>query len=178
MTTGLRHHYHPHGAAADIFRSRAPEVLLSGPAGTGKSRAALEKLHAMMLANPGARGLIVRKTLVSLGSTGLVTWREKVAAESIAAGHVQWYGVTTLERTLARALTEVVIRLDLSDDDAITPEATMQVIEPVAVLLQDLSEQDRQALADLIHQLAHQETDPERQLTAWEAPATLGLLPE
>lgn len=30
-----------------------------------QSRAALEKLHAMMLATPGARGLIVRKTLVS-----------------------------------------------------------------------------------------------------------------
>ncbi|MBF8193117.1 hypothetical protein ITP53_47110 [Nonomuraea sp. K274] len=78
--------------------------------------------------------------------------------------------MTPLERTLAKALTEVVIRLDLSDDDAITPEATMQVIEPVAVLLQDLSEQDRQALADLINQFAHQETDPERQLTTWERP--------
>ncbi|MEV0389198.1 hypothetical protein [Nonomuraea sp. NPDC050643] len=43
-------------------------------------------------------------------------------------------------------------------------------------LLQDLSEQDRQALADLINQFAHQETDPERQLTAWEAPETLDLL--
>ncbi|MFI7708491.1 hypothetical protein [Nonomuraea sp. NPDC049480] len=49
--------------------------------------------------------------------------------------------MTPLERTLARALTEVVIRLDLSDDDAITPAATMQVLQPVAVLLQDLSEQ-------------------------------------
>ncbi|MEV1179111.1 hypothetical protein, partial [Nonomuraea sp. NPDC049784] len=38
-----------------------------------------------------------------------------------------------------------VIRLDLSDDTAITPAATMQVSEPVAVLLQDLSEQDGQA---------------------------------
>ncbi len=66
--------------------------------------------------------------------------------------------MTPLERTLARALTEIVIRLDLSDDDAITPAATMQVIEPVAVLLQDLSEQDRQALTDLINQFAHQET--------------------
>lgn len=84
--------------------------------------------------------------------------------------------MTPLERTLARALTEVVIRLDLSDDNAITPEATMQVIEPVAALLQELSEQDRQALADLIHQLSQQETDPERQLTAWETPETLGLL--
>ncbi|MFI6743140.1 hypothetical protein ACIBI9_60520 [Nonomuraea sp. NPDC050451] len=84
--------------------------------------------------------------------------------------------MTPLERTLAKALNEVVIRLDLSDDDAITPEATMEVMEPVAVLLQDLSEQDRQALADLINQFAHQETDPDRHLTAWETPETLGLL--
>ncbi|TMR90886.1 hypothetical protein [Nonomuraea basaltis] len=84
--------------------------------------------------------------------------------------------MTPLERTLAKALTEVVIRLDLSDDDAITPAATMQVIEPVSLLLQDLSEQDRQALADLINQFAQQETDPERQLTVIEAPETLGLL--
>lgn len=102
MTTALRHHYRPRGAAAEVFASRAPEVLLSGPAGTGKSRAALEKLHAMMLATPGARGLIVRKTLVSLGSTGLVTWREKVAAESIAAGHVVWYGGSQQEAAAYR----------------------------------------------------------------------------
>ncbi|MFI7134400.1 hypothetical protein ACIBQ1_52645 [Nonomuraea sp. NPDC050153] len=53
----------------------------------------------------------------------------------------------------------------------------MQVIEPVAVILQEFSEQDRQALADLINRFAHQEIDPERHLTAWEAPETLGLLP-
>ena len=65
---------------SEVFASRGPEVLLSGPAGTGKSRAAL---HTMMLANPGARGLIIRKTLASLGSMGLVTWREKVAANRL-----------------------------------------------------------------------------------------------
>jgi phage terminase large subunit len=102
VTAALRHAYRPRGAAAEVFACRAPEVLLSGPAGTGKSRAALEKLHAMMLANPGARGLIVRKTLVSLGSTGLVTWREKVAAESIAAGHVVWYGGSQQEAAAYR----------------------------------------------------------------------------
>ncbi|MFI9597873.1 hypothetical protein [Nonomuraea sp. NPDC052265] len=84
--------------------------------------------------------------------------------------------LTPLERTLAIALTEVVIRLDLSDDDAIRPAATMQVIGPVAVLLQDLSEHDRRTLADLINQFAQQEADPERRLTAWEAPEPLGLL--
>ncbi|MCA2226106.1 hypothetical protein [Nonomuraea aurantiaca] len=78
--------------------------------------------------------------------------------------------------TLAKALTDVVVRLDLSDDDAITPEATMEVLEPVIALLQDLSEEDRQALAELINQCAQEETDPERQLTAWETPETLGLL--
>ncbi|MET8008223.1 hypothetical protein [Nonomuraea glycinis] len=84
--------------------------------------------------------------------------------------------MTPLERALAKALTEVVIRLDLSDDDAITPEATMEVLQPVIALLQDLPKQDRQALADLINKIAQQETDPDRQLTAWETPETLGLL--
>ncbi|MDP4503160.1 hypothetical protein [Nonomuraea turcica] len=43
-------------------------------------------------------------------------------------------------------------------------------------LLQDLPGQDWQALAELINQFAQEETTPERQLTAWEAPETLGLL--
>ncbi|TDD02961.1 hypothetical protein E1292_22290 [Nonomuraea deserti] len=84
--------------------------------------------------------------------------------------------MTPLERTLAKALTEVVIRLDGGDDDAITPTAAMEVLKPVIALLQDLPEQDRQVLADLINQCAQQETDPERRLTAWETPETLGLL--
>jgi hypothetical protein len=65
-------------------------------------------------------------------------------------------------------------QLDL--DDALTPETAMQVLDPVIALLQDLTEPDRQALAELINQCAHQETDPERHLTAWETPQTLGLL--
>jgi phage terminase large subunit len=88
--------------AAALFDCRAPEVLLSGPAGTGKSRACLEKLHLMALINPGLRGLIVRKTAVSLGSTGLVTFREHVAKESIAAGDVVWYGGSPQEAAAYR----------------------------------------------------------------------------
>lgn len=68
------------------------EILLSGPAGTGKSRACLEKLHVMALKYPGMRGLIVRKTLASLGSTALVTWREKVAAVALDTGVLSFYG--------------------------------------------------------------------------------------
>ncbi|MFI1472046.1 phage terminase large subunit [Streptomyces wuyuanensis] len=93
MTTEtLSHVFEPHGTATDLFHCRDAEVLMSGPAGTGKSRACLEKLHMMALANPRMRGLIVRKTLASLGSTALVTWREHVAKEALEAGVVKWYG--------------------------------------------------------------------------------------
>lgn len=92
MTTPtLEHRYAPAGSALDLFKSKDPEVLLSGSAGTGKSRACLEKLHVMCLRYPGMRGLILRKTAVSLTSTGLVTFREIVAREAIAAGEVRFY---------------------------------------------------------------------------------------
>ena len=85
-------HRYEAGSARELWHCRAPEVLLSGPAGTGKSRACLEKLHTMALRNPGMRALICRKTAVSLGSTALVTYREHVAAEALASGEVKWYG--------------------------------------------------------------------------------------
>jgi len=102
MQTSLRHHYKPVGAALAAFKCKDDEVLLSGPAGTGKSRAALEKLHLMALKNPGMRGLMVRKTLTSLTSTGLVTYREAVALESIEVGHVTWYGGSSQEAACYR----------------------------------------------------------------------------
>jgi PBSX family phage terminase large subunit len=91
-TPALVRRYEPHGSALEVFRRREPEVLMSGPAGTGKSRACLEKVHAMCLKNPGMRALAVRKTGKSLASTGLVTFREHVAEASIKAGHVKWFG--------------------------------------------------------------------------------------
>ena len=71
-------HYAPRGAAAQVLASTAPEVVISGPAGTGKSRACLEKLNFCALAYPGMRGLIVRKTRESLTETGLVTFERDV----------------------------------------------------------------------------------------------------
>lgn len=70
--------YEPVGAALSVFYSRAPELLMSGAAGTGKSRAILEKLHFCASKWPGMRGLIVRKTRASLSESGLVTFEEKV----------------------------------------------------------------------------------------------------
>src|SRR5258705_5619498 len=86
------HRYQPHGTCVELFKYRGDEVLFAGPAGTGKSRACLEKLHMMALLNPGMRGLICRKTLASLGSTALVTFEQHVAKEHLAAGEIKWFG--------------------------------------------------------------------------------------
>lgn len=80
------------GAAREVLKCRAPEVLLAGPAGTGKSYACLWKVHLMCLKTPGLRALVVRKTHVSLTETGLVTYKTHVAAEALATGLVRWYG--------------------------------------------------------------------------------------
>jgi phage terminase large subunit len=52
--------------------------LISGPAGTGKSRACLEKLYSIARWFPGSRGLIVRKTRESLTESALYTFERFV----------------------------------------------------------------------------------------------------
>lgn len=91
-TRTLVHKYKPRGVAKELFFRRDAELVMAGPAGTGKSMACLEKVHMMCLLNPGMRALIVRKTLRSLSSSGLVTFRERVATEALATGDVVWYG--------------------------------------------------------------------------------------
>jgi phage terminase large subunit len=87
-----QHLYAPRGSCVELFEARDPEVLLSGPAGTGKSRACLEKVLLCAVKYPGMRGIIIRKTLTSLGSTALATWRKFVIPELLASGAVRFYG--------------------------------------------------------------------------------------
>lgn len=68
----------PYGAARDLFGDRSPELLITGAAGTGKSRAALEKLHLIACKYPGCRLLMVRKTRESLTQSAMVTYTRKV----------------------------------------------------------------------------------------------------
>jgi phage terminase large subunit len=93
----IEHRYSPRGACKEIFHRKEDEVLISGPAGTGKSRACLEKILMVCLATPNVRALICRKTLSSLGSTALVTWRNYVAKEALAVGDVHYYGGSAQE---------------------------------------------------------------------------------
>jgi phage terminase large subunit len=92
-----RHHaapdeipYRPVGAAETLFYSHDREILLAGPAGTGKTRAVLEKMFLCMQKYNAMRCLLVRKTRASLTQSALVTLEEKV----LPAGHPIRRGVT------------------------------------------------------------------------------------
>lgn len=93
----LLHRFAARGAALELFKRRDDEVLLAGPAGTGKSRAALEKLHLMALMTPKIRGLILRKTAASLTSSALKTWERDVVSEAMVDGSVWFHGGSTRE---------------------------------------------------------------------------------
>lgn len=89
--------YVPMGQAAVAFYdTTSTELLISGPARTGKSRGLLEKIHRTMLQYAGARSLMVRKTRESLSETALQTFEDHVLGE----GHPLLLGVggRTLER--------------------------------------------------------------------------------
>lgn len=70
--------YAPRGSQIRLITSLLPELVISGPAGTGKSRACLEKTNYLALQYPGMRALIVRKTRSSLSETGLFTLEKDV----------------------------------------------------------------------------------------------------
>jgi phage terminase large subunit len=66
------------GPCAAVWKCKEPEVLFAAPAGTGKTRLVLEKLHAMACKYPNMRGLMLRKTQTSLTASALVTYKDEV----------------------------------------------------------------------------------------------------
>ena len=70
--------YSPRGNIARLFEMRDPAIVLDGPAGTGKSRGILEKVHLCLIKYPGARALMFRKTRKALSETGMWTYENKV----------------------------------------------------------------------------------------------------
>jgi phage terminase large subunit len=79
------------GAALDLMGAADTEVCLDGPAGTGKSYAALWKMHMRRILFPGSRGLLARKTLISLKSSTLVTYKQQVLGPLLALGYVRFW---------------------------------------------------------------------------------------
>jgi len=88
IDTETVHHYSPRGAQRQLFNDFSPEVLMTGPAGTGKTRACLEYTHAKALRYPGSHHLLVRKVFEDLKASALVLLRDEVISEALANGTI------------------------------------------------------------------------------------------
>lgn len=67
-----------HGGCAEAFNCRQPEVLVEGPAGTGKTFGDCVKAHAIAQNRPGSRQLFIRKTRASMTESIMVTFERDV----------------------------------------------------------------------------------------------------
>lgn len=82
------HYYNAHGACLSLFHCRADEVLLEGPAGTGKTRALLEYVNWLCETFPKIRVLFARQTREALSDSVLECWEEEV----LYPGHPAVFG--------------------------------------------------------------------------------------
>jgi len=106
--------YEPHGAARDLLHCRDADVLISGPAGTGKSTAVMMKAFLIAEKYPGARILFTRKTRASMSETVLVDWEQSV----VPPGHPCMKGAHRSHRThyqFSNGSTIVVNGMDNAD---------------------------------------------------------------
>jgi hypothetical protein len=90
--TRLVHRYKPRGVFRKAMTYKGDELVLAGPAGTGKSRLLLELAMVRAVKYPGSQHLALRKTAVSLAATGMQTWEKFVVPELMAAGKVIYFG--------------------------------------------------------------------------------------
>lgn len=67
-----------YGPARDFWAYKGLEVILSGPYESGKTIAAIMKLHALMCKYPKARGLMTRDTYADLINTAVVTYEKRI----------------------------------------------------------------------------------------------------
>lgn len=79
--TNTRVNYQLYGGNAAGYNSREKEVLISGPAGTGKSLAAMLKVHTLAELHPGSRHLLLRNARADLTEAALVTFERDVLGE-------------------------------------------------------------------------------------------------
>jgi len=74
--------FYARGGALRLWDCKDHEVILSGPAETGKTYACLQKLDTLMWIFPGAQAVIIRKTLSSLYASVLQTYLKVVGPDS------------------------------------------------------------------------------------------------
>jgi hypothetical protein len=86
--------------------------------------------------------------------------------------------VTSVERVLAKAVMELIISIELTEDEEIDPDVATTIVEPVGFLLNGVPEDAREELVRLFREVAEDEENPERRAMADEFPEAIGLVAE
>jgi hypothetical protein len=84
--------------------------------------------------------------------------------------------MSNADRVLARAVMELIISIELTDDEDIDPDVATTIVEPVGYLLNNVSDAVRQELVRLFREVAEEEENPERRPMALEFPEAMGLV--
>lgn len=99
--------YELRGGCKDLVTSTEQQVIISGPADTGKTVASCLKLHGRALTHPKSQHVIARKTYESMGASVLQTWERIVAGtgvETYGGKKPQWYDYPNGSRVWAVGL--------------------------------------------------------------------------
>jgi hypothetical protein len=79
--------YEPRGAALALWKCKAPEVVLAGPAQTGKTYGCCQKLNALLWKYAGAQAVMVRHEYKTLIPTVYQTFRKVLGPDSPVKAH-------------------------------------------------------------------------------------------
>lgn len=71
------------------WKDKSPILLLAGPAGTGKSRLAAEKIHAYLMKYSGGTGLVLRKTRQSMVNSTVLFLEKSVIGRDPRIRHLK-----------------------------------------------------------------------------------------
>lgn len=157
-----RTRYEPRGAAVDFIRSTRPRIVMTGPAGCGKSRASLEKLNQMLLDNPGALALVVRSERASLEQTTCITYERDVMPAGVERTHGDCYEYPNGSKIILGGMDQL-LKLISTDFDVIyaaeIQEMTSEDCEMLFTRLRGTKIPYKQVIADA--------TPPEDGLTHW-----------
>lgn len=82
--------YEPVGSNLEACLAREQEVILSGPLGTGKTRAVMEKIHRVCKSYTNVKVLLLRKRASDLAGSALEMFRDHVAAPELYHGEIKF----------------------------------------------------------------------------------------
>ena len=86
--------YESYGVINELQVREDPELLIAGPAGTGKSMGILAKIHTLCINHPQIRVLIVRKSRATLAESVLKTFESNI----LGYGHPLLKGASRANR--------------------------------------------------------------------------------